>query len=738
MKNSLLFRMVVLVAAVMCALGVSAQEAYACYTSDNTTLSFYYDNDRSTRTGTTYDLNDGAVDPGWVADFTNTNVKQVVFDPSFEAARQTSTFHWFYEMRNLESITGLEYLNTSEVVRMDGMFNRCYKLTSLDLDKFNLSKVTDLSEMFRSCSALQTIYVSDGWRMSEMAQSISRNVFKDCSSLVGGQGTAYDADHVDADYAHIDGGTGNPGYFTDKYNPVAYAVFENSTLTFYYDFERNSRTGKIYELNTGYNWPAWFEDGITGIVSYVVFDPSFADARPTSTQGWFLSMQFLESITGLEYLNTSEVTNMGDMFHSCANLTSIDVSHFNTDKVTYMAGMFANCERIKSLDLSSFNTSNVIVMRFMFLTCSELQTIYVGDGWSTDALGGDDYQMFLDCNSLVGGKGTAYNPDHITSEYAHIDGGPSDPGYFTDKNAGKRGDVNGNSDVDMDDLTALINYLLTGNTADINMANAANCDSPSSTVVDMDDLTALINYLLSGTWPEVEPQPVTETFTVNGVTFTMVMVEGGTFTMGATPEQGDEAIEDEKPAHQVTLSSYWIGQTEVTQALWQAVMGENPSDFPGDLERPVEMVSWPECQAFINTLNQITGKNFKFPTEAQWEFAARGGNLSKGYKYAGSNNLDDVAWYYYDGCTELTTHAVATKQPNELGIYDMSGNVKEWCHEDYAPYSSEPQTDPVGPSGVTNRVYRGGGWASTANECRVTYRYSNRYWANSIGLRLAL
>ena len=140
----------------------------------------------------------------------------MVFDPSFAGARPTSTFYWFYGMRNLETLTGLEYLNTSEVTRMDAMFNRCYKLTSLNLEKFNISKVTDMSEMFRNCSALQTIYVGDGWRMSEMALTSSHNVFKDCTSLVGGKGTAFDADHVDADYAHIDGGPSNPGYFTEK------------------------------------------------------------------------------------------------------------------------------------------------------------------------------------------------------------------------------------------------------------------------------------------------------------------------------------------------------------------------------------------------------------------------------------------------------------------------------------------------------------------------------------------
>jgi surface protein len=196
-----------------------APQAYACFTSENTTLTFYYDYYRSGRTGTTgttYALNASAVEPGWANDGTNAKVTQVAFDPSFAEVRPTFTCYWFYEMRKLEIITGMDYLNTSEVTRMDDMFSRCYKLTSLDLSGFNTSNVTDLTEMFRGSSALRTIYVGDGWQLSAMAQAISRNVFNDCTSLVGGMGTTYSADHVNADYAHIDGGPDNPGYFSEK------------------------------------------------------------------------------------------------------------------------------------------------------------------------------------------------------------------------------------------------------------------------------------------------------------------------------------------------------------------------------------------------------------------------------------------------------------------------------------------------------------------------------------------
>ena len=270
--------------------------------------------------------------------------------------------------------------------------------------------------------------------------------------------------------------------------------------------------------------------------------------------------------------------------------------------------------------------------------------------------------------------------------------------------------------------------------------------------VTIGDVTCLIDYLLKGRWGD-EPliEPVTETFTVNGVTFTMVAVEGGTFTMGATAEQGSDAESNEKPAHQVTLSSYCIGQTEVTQALWQAVMGSNPSycnggNYGTNLLRPVEKVSWNDCQTFITKLNQMTGKTFRLPTEAEWEFAARGGKLSQGYKYADSNTIGDVAWYYGNSYAlgssnpDYGTHTVGTKSPNELGLYDMSGNVLEWCQDWYDSYSSNAQTNPTGPTSGSGRVYRGGSWGDNAWNCRVSNR--NRYTPTStgsgLGLRLAL
>ena len=730
---------------------------YACYTPDNTTLTFYYDNQRRLRLGTTYNLNTGDNEPGWKTDRTNANVTKVVFNPSFAGARPTSTYVWFFSMTNLVSITGMEYLNTSQVTtmshmfqyctgltsldlshfntsqvtdmaymfmncsgltsldlgnfnssqvtdmtamfygcrgltsldlsnfnssnvkEMSRMFNGCSGLTSLDLSNFNTSKVTDMLRMFDSCSNLTTIYAGSDWNTDAVTDSW--NMFKNCTSLVGGQGTTYDENHIEKEYAHIDGGERNPGYFTDAYATMPYACYtpDNTTLTFYCDNQRRLRLGTTYNLNTGFNEPDWYIDDTYKSVTQAVFDPSFADALPTSTHRWFWGMDNLLSISGMEHLNTSQVTNMTWMFYGCSGLTSLDLSNFNTSqvtnmtwmfdgcsgltsldlsnfntsqvtifvgmfkgcenltrldlsnfntsqatdfgsmfegcknlkrldlsnfntsqvtdmsfmftncssltsldlsnfdtsKVTNMRGMFYNCSGLANLDVSHFNTSKVTDMTFMFLgcshlasldlrnfntsqvnsmrgmfcnctgltsldlsnfntskvpdmhsmfegcenltildlgnfntskvtdmksmfkNCSHLTTIYVGSDWTTDAVTDSEYSkdMFENCTSLVGGQGTTYDANHVDKEYAHIDGGPSNPGYFTSKSL--RGDVNRDGKINIDDVTDLISYLLTGNTANVDLL-ASDCEPDGR--INIDDVTALINYLLKKHW----------------------------------------------------------------------------------------------------------------------------------------------------------------------------------------------------------------------------------------------
>lgn len=269
-------------------------------------------------------------------------------------------------------------------------------------------------------------------------------------------------------------------------------------------------------------------------------------------------------------------------------------------------------------------------------------------------------------------------------------------------------------------------------------------------------LLCFCSLMISCSEPEF---PKTETFNVKGVSFVMVKVEGGTFLMGEKAEE-DSAITylNNLTPHLETVADFSIGQTEVTQALWQAVMGENPSRFSGkngypeDLQRPVEYFSWDQCKEFITRLNELTGKEFRLPLEAEWEYAARGGNMSHGYRFAGSNNIDDVAWYvdnwysnYANNISEIEdfdslagTNRVALKAPNELGLYDMSGNVWEWCGDLWGGY-------PYYPYGDSWMVLRGGSYFAKPEFCTVAYLGGFRaspgdlnYMGNSIGLRLAL
>ncbi len=298
------------------------------------------------------------------------------------------------------------------------------------------------------------------------------------------------------------------------------------------------------------------------------------------------------------------------------------------------------------------------------------------------------------------------------------------------------GDVNNDCVIDISDVTQLIDYLLGAG------SGIAAADANGDGIVDIADLTDLIDFLLTAH----------QTFVVNGVTFSMIEVEGGTFMMGATAEQASTR-NNEKPVHEVTLSTFSIGETEVTQALWLAVTGNNPSYATGDLNRPVEMVSWEDIQVFIATLNEMTGKTFRLPTEAEWEFAARGGNKSQGYKFAGSNDVDEVAWYGTGNSSGSTTHPVARKKANELGTYDMSGNVHEWCQDWYDAnyYSVSPSVNPTGPAepaqyetnhGVSGGciVCRGGTYWMGASNVRVAFRHYSGCtgrWTD-LGFRLAL
>lgn len=426
---------------------------------------------------------------------------------NFNTANVSSMLYVFWGCAGLTSLD-LSSFNTANVMDMRYMFYGCSGLTSLDLSKFNTANVTNMMNMFEGCSSLATIYVGDEWRTTAVAAGAF--MFAECSSLVGGEGTVYDADWQDVSYAHIDGGTSNPGYLTDiaykgKVNEPYAALSDNSTslnipgvdiqyaktLTFYYDKKKEERNGMDVNFtdNTQRGWSS-----SASYITEVVFDPSFANCTTLTSTAWlFWSMGNLTTITGIENLKTDSVTNMHMMFAYCSKLTSLDVSGFKTDKVIGMHGMFTGCSgltsldvsgfntasatdmgylfdgcsALTSLDVSSFNTENVTDMSYMFGHCSglttldlssfntakvtnmeqmfssdiALTTIYVdGTKWNTAAVTSST-SMFSSCTKLVGGEGTTYENYHDDVTYAHIDGGPDNPGYLTEKSTLAAGDL---------------------------------------------------------------------------------------------------------------------------------------------------------------------------------------------------------------------------------------------------------------------------------------------------------
>lgn len=285
-------------------------------------------------------------------------------------------------------------------------------------------------------------------------------------------------------------------------------------------------------------------------------------------------------------------------------------------------------------------------------------------------------------------------------------------------------DVNHDGKVDIHDVNETIGAVMSG-------SQDKNYDVNNDGKVNIHDITDVVDASL-------QPAPWDGMVEVRGVKFKMVAVKPGTFLMGSPPTETGSGT-NERPQHKVTLTKeYRIGETPVTQALWIAVMGTNPSTNKGNQDLPVEHVSFVECQAFIAKLNEMTGKKFRLPTEAEWEFAARGGTLSKGTIFAGSNTPKDVAWYSSN--SNGTTQPVAQKAPNELGLYDMSGNVSEWVADRYGAYTAQDATDPTGPTSGNFRTYRNGSYQDAAKECRVARRYpaESTYKQPFLGLRLAL
>ena len=312
----------------------------------------------------------------------NVTIKYIVFDKSFSTYTPTSLNGFFKILKNLEKITGLEYLNTEKVTDMQKMFYNCKNLSSLDLSNFNTEKVTNMSGMFFGCSALTTIYASDNFKTDKV--TVGSNMFGGCTNLKG-----YDSSKTDHTYANCS----TTGYFTPG---CAYAEFDNATKTLTFRYKRVKPEG-AYDLNVGDNDPGWYAQREN--IEKVVFDASFANARPTSCYRWFYKCTSLTEIEGIENLNTQNVENMRYMFASCIKLKSLDVSKFNTANVTHMANMFEDCEELSSLDLSNFDTQNVKYMDKMFRNCNSLTSLDLSN-FDTQNLNFMS-QMFHNCNSLT-------------------------------------------------------------------------------------------------------------------------------------------------------------------------------------------------------------------------------------------------------------------------------------------------------------------------------------------------
>ena len=458
--------------------------AYAVFDGGTRTLTFGCG---PSKPAGAYDLNVENNTPGWNAQ--KENIEKVVFDASFANARPTSCYYWFCGCSKLTDIEGIENLNTENVTNMNSMFDRCSALTSLDLTNFNTAKVSDMSYMFMGCIALTTIFVSDKFVTDQVTDG--RDMFHMCINLIGA--IEYDGSKSDHTYANYEN-----GYFSPEGGFHAYAEFNNATGTL--TFSRGlSKPAGAYDLNEGDNTPEWRRErapehnnddefvytGEKINISKVVFDASFANARPTSCYEWFDMCTSLTEIEGIENLNTEKVTNMGsmfsgcydltqldlsnfdtqnvenmsDMFVSCMNLKSLNVSNFDTQKVTDMNDMFYNCNSLTSLDVSNFNTQNVENMSYMFSSCSDLtsldlsnfdtkevtnmskmfwnssalKTIYVSDKFVTTEVS-SGANMFQDCENLKGFIDYISNKDKDNNEYANYK-----TGYFS-KLVGKNGE----------------------------------------------------------------------------------------------------------------------------------------------------------------------------------------------------------------------------------------------------------------------------------------------------------
>ena len=643
--------------------------------------------------------------------------------------------------------------NNINITYLTSFFITCTNLRTVNLTGWDISKVTAMQGMFSHCSNLTTIYASTSWDAGNIPADNTSNMFDYCNNLVGGMGTTFDSNYTDNTYARIDRGAVQPGYFTGVFtlslptdvtaSPIPVCTLggaryyaAGSTVTLTYDGEVPQGKILIYKVNgtqiEGNTFQMPLDDvtvtyEINGLPCNYTYDSetgalTLISGEFSKNKKWGSDVvaNAVTSVTATNQVgfagdcselfkgftnctsmdlgsaSTSEVTNLSEMFRECQSLTSIDLSGWNTSKVTNMLYLFYKCTNLKSINLSGWDLGQTTNMISTFRECDSLNTIYVSTSWDVGNVN-ISLSMFAYCYELVGGCGTTFSADHTDVEYARIDRGTEEPGYLT-----------GVFTLSLpNDVMASPNPVCTLSGADYYATGETVTLTYRGTVPEGKMVVYSVNDIpIEGNTFQMPLDDVTVTVTfrnlpievaVGDLTFNMIKVDGN-----------DE------------ISTFYIAECEVTEALWLAVMGgDNPSSFQGNLEdnRPVENISWNNCQEFIAKLKQMTRLDFRLPTSAEWLFAASGGNDTHGYTYSGSNTIDDVAWYA-SNCEQKQT--VGTKVPNELGIYDMSGNVYEIIQEATGAY--------------------GGGWHSPAKNCKVNYYWpaNEDYTDNDTGFRLAL
>ena len=601
-----------------------------------------------------------------------------------------------------------------------GAFYSCSSLTKVTLG----SSLNDIDgDAFKNCTALETIIIH-----ASTPPTISSNTFMDY--------------HYSNVHLMVPKGS------LSAYQSADYWKNFTNITSLAYDFEKDGvyynylggNTVEVTYMTTDYN----SYSGDVNIPETVTYN----GVTYTVTQIGYSAFRNCASLTSVTMPNTIQTIGNYAFYH-CDALTAVDIPNSVT---TIGNNAFWLC---LSLEEAIIPNSVTTIGSMAFRNCTAMKRVVIGE--NVTSIGSTCFIYNPNITEVIclaatpptlndpeSGSMTTFQTAVYTNAVLRVPYG-SHEAYRNDANWGKfvnivsedvigsglQGDVNDDGNVNIKDVTDLINYLLTDDASGINLSSA---DVNGNGSVNISDVTELINILLTDTGSGTPTGSGKTNYLINSVPFTMIKVDSGTFMMGS------EGVSLATPVHQVTLTDYYIGETEVTQALWQAVMSSNPSSNKSDVNLPVENMKWDDCQTFTTKLSKLTGKNFRLPTEAEWEFAARGGNKSQGYTYPGSNNLDEVAWYQDNSGGK--THLVGTKAPNELGLYDMSGNVFEWIQDYYGNYTSEPQVNPQGPTTGENRVCRSAGYNRPSSfdwfKCAGRTYDSPSTNAGDTGLRLAM